>query len=93
MKLSVLGLCAVGAAVILFQTGTTAQLSGVAAAETCIKSNVMLHIKPCKPAHHAKHHASADTAGEPTVTPTAGAPESCIKTNVTLHVKRCPAGA
>jgi hypothetical protein len=100
MKLSILGLCAAGAAAILLQTGATAHLSGAAAAETCIKSNVMKHVKPCpvgKMAHHAKKHAkkhaSAAPAAEPTVTPTAAAPEACIKTNVMLHVKRCPAGA
>ena len=94
MKLSILGLCAVGAAAILLQTGATAHFSSAVAAETCIKSNVMLHIKPCPVGkkHHAKKHASADTATEPTVTPTAAAPETCIKTNIALHVKRCPAG-
>jgi hypothetical protein len=95
MKLSILGLCAAAAAAILLQTGATAHFSGAVAAETCIKSNVMLHVKPCpvgkKAHHHAKKHASAATAAEPTVTPTAAAPESCIKTNVMLHVKRCPA--
>ena len=89
MKLSVVGLFAAGAVAILFQTGTTAQLSGAQAAESCIKSNVMLHIKPC---HGTSDQASTTPAAEPTVTPTAGPPESCIKTNVTLHVKRCPAG-
>ena len=92
MKLSILGLCAAGAAAILLQTGATAHFSGAAAAETCIKSNVMKHVKPCpvgKMAHHAKkHHAAA--AAEPTVTATAGPPETCIKTDVMMHVKRCP---
>ena len=95
MKLSILGLCAAAAAAILLQTGATAHFSGAVAAETCIKSNVKLHVKPCpvgKMAHHAKKHASAGTAAEPTVTPTAAPPATCIKTNVMLHVKRCPAG-
>ncbi len=91
MKLSVLGLCAAGAAAILLQVGTTTgPISSAVAAESCIKANVKLHVKPCGPAkkmHHAKKHASA----EPTITPTAAAPASCIKTDVAMHVKRCTA--
>lgn len=93
MKLSILGLCAAGAAAILLQTGAMAHFSGAAAAETCIKSNVMKHVKPCpvaKMAHHAKKHHAAAAAAEPTVTATAGPPETCIKTDVMMHVKRCP---
>jgi hypothetical protein len=95
MKLSILGLCAAGAAAILLQTGATAHFSSAVAAEGCIVTNVTLHVKRC-PAGVAFAGGSAGGGGgeavEPTVTPTAGAPEGCIKTNVMLHVKRCPAG-
>ena len=93
MKLSVLGLCAVGAAAILFQTGTTAKFSTAVAAESCIVTNVTLHVKRCPPGLKYAAGGGNDGGGmtEPTVTPTAGPPESCIKTNVALHVKRCPA--
>ena len=66
MKLSYVGLCVVGAAVILLQTGSFGSMSSAVAAETCIKSNVKLHVKPCKKMAHAKKHASA---AAPTVTP------------------------
>ena len=93
MKLSVLGLCAAGAAAILLQTGATAQFSSATAAESCIVTNVTLHVKRC-PAGvaYAGGSSGGGSAAEPTVTPTAGPPETCIKTNVMLHVKRCPAG-
>jgi hypothetical protein len=93
MKLSILGLCAAGAAAILLQTGVTAHFSNAVAAESCIVTNVTLHVKRC-PAGVAFAGGSSGggAAVEPVVTPTAGAPEGCIKTNVMLHVKRCPAG-
>ena len=96
MKLSILGLCAAGAAVILLQTGATAKFSSAVAAETCIVTDVTLHVKRCPPglAYAAVEPTVMPTAGppEPTATPTAGSPEGCIKTDVMLHVKRCPAG-
>src|SRR5205814_4465997 len=83
MEHSILGLCVAGAAAILLQTGSLGSVSNAVAAETCIKSNVMKHVKPCpvvqkKEAHHAmkkvphhakKKHASASVAA-PKVTPT-----------------------
>jgi hypothetical protein len=97
MKLSILGLCAAGAAAILLQTGATAHFSSAVAAEGCIVTNVTLHVKRCAAgvafASHSVGGGGGGEAVEPTVTPTAGAPEGCIKTNVMLHVKRCPAGA
>lgn len=93
MKLSVVGLLAAGAVAVLFQTGTTAQFSAAQAAESCIVTNVTLHVKRCPAgAAMAGNSSGGGAAVEPTVTPTAGPPETCIKTNVTLHVKRCPAG-
>lgn len=91
MKLSILGLIAAGAAAVLLQTGVSAQSSKAVAAETCIKTNVTLHVKRCgAEAAHASA-SSGGAAAEPTVTPTAGPAPSCIKTNVAKHVKRCPA--
>jgi hypothetical protein len=61
MKLSYLGLCLAGAAAIALQTGSFGPISSAVAAETCIKSNVKMHIKPCKTMAHAKKkHASLD---------------------------------
>ena len=91
MKLSVLGLCAVGAAAILFQTGTTAKFSTAVAAESCIVTNVTLHVKRCPAGVTLAGGSGGGGVKEPMVTPTAGPPEGCIKTNVMLHVKRCPA--
>ena len=95
MKHSILGLCVAGAAAILLQTGSLGSVSSAVAAETCIKSNVMKHVKPCpvhkKVAHHAKKkHASASVAA-PKVTPTAAPASSCIKSDVMKLAKRCPA--
>ncbi|TMJ41721.1 MAG: hypothetical protein E6G89_05640 [Alphaproteobacteria bacterium] len=104
MKHSILGLCVAGAAAILLQTGSLGSVSNAVAAETCIKSNVMKHVKPCpvvhkkvahhamkKVAHHAKKkHASASVAA-PKVTPTAAPASSCIKSDVMNLAKRCPA--
>ena len=94
MKLSILGLCAAGAAAILLQTGATAHFSSAVAAEGCIVTNVTLHVKRCPPgvAYAGGSSSGGGGAVEPTVTPTAGPPEGCIKTNIMLHVKRCPAG-
>ena len=47
MKLSILGLFAAGAAAILLQTGVSAQSSKAVAAESCIVTNVTLHVKRC----------------------------------------------
>lgn len=97
MKLSLLGIFAVGAAAFLLQTGVSAQSSQALAAEDCIVTDVTLHVKRC-PA--GLTFASGSTAAEPTVTPTVAEPEvtptasppaDCIKTDVLLHVKRCPA--
>ena len=93
MKLSLLGFAFAGAAAIMLHTGVTAKLSSAGAAETCIVTNVALHVKRCPP---GVTFASGGSGGggvkEPMVTPTAGPPEGCIKTNVALHVKRCPVG-
>lgn len=95
MKLSTLGIFAAGAAAILLQTGVSAQSSKAVAAESCIVSNVTLHVKRC--AAGVKYVSNSAGGGgaavEPTITPTAGPAPTCIKTNVTLHVKRCPASA
>jgi hypothetical protein len=100
MKLSILGIFAAGAAAFLLQTGVSAQSSRALAAESCIVTDVMLHVKRC-PA--GLTYAAGSTAAEPTVTPTAAEPEpepavtptasepaGCIKTDVMLHVRRCP---
>lgn len=94
MKLSFIGLCAVGAAAILFQIGATAPVSTAKAAEGCIVTDVTLHVKRCPAGAKLVTHAGGGEVAPPAVkvTPTAGAPEGCIKTNVTLHVRRCPAG-
>jgi hypothetical protein len=92
MKLSLLGFAFVGAAAILLQTGISAKVSTAGAAETCIVTNVKLHVKRCPAGvKFASGGGGGGGATEPVVTPTAGPPPSCIKTNVKLHVKRCPA--
>jgi hypothetical protein len=92
LKLSTLGIFAAGAAAILLQTGVAAQSSKAVAAESCIVSNVTLHVKRCAAGvAYAGGAAGGATAAEPTITPTAGPAPTCIKTNVAMHVKRCPA--
>lgn len=98
MKLSILGLSVAAAAAILLQTGVTAQSSKAVAAETCIVTDVTLHVNRCAPGVTFGGGSSGGTTAavaepevaEPTVTPTAAAAQGCIKTDVLLHVKRCP---
>jgi hypothetical protein len=91
MKLSMLGLCVAGAAVILLQTGAVVPVSKAIAANTCIKSNVMLYKNRCPVGVKvAAHSAASGGAAHPTVTPTAGPPPTCIKSNVKLYKNRCP---
>jgi hypothetical protein len=89
MKLSILGLAVAGAAAILLQTGISAQSSKAVAAETCIVTNVTLHVKRCGAG--VAYAGGGAASAEPTITPTAGPAPSCIKTNVAKHVKSCPA--
>ena len=89
MKLSILGLAVAGAMAVLLQTGISAQSSTAVAAETCIKTNVTLHVKRCGADAAQASASSGGSAAEPTGTPTSGPAPSCIKTNVAKHVKAC----
>ena len=89
MKLSFLGLCVAGAAVILLQTGAVVPVSKAVAAGTCVVSNVKLYKGACPAGAKYAAHSGGGGAAEPTITPTAGPAPTCIKTNVKLYKNAC----